>query len=67
MEFAKAGQREVETLTSDEHKRIKNAMEYRFGAYLRPGESIAIDAEKAALRAILVERGRCNRTVFPIA
>ena len=46
MEFAKAGQRDVETLTAEEHKRIKNAMMYRFGAYLRPGESIAIDAEK---------------------
>lgn len=46
MEFAKAGRREVETLTPEEHKRIKNAMMYRFGAYLRPGESISLDAEK---------------------
>lgn len=46
MKFAETGDREVETLTPDEHKRIKNAMMYRFGAYLRPGESISIDAEK---------------------
>lgn len=46
MKFAEAGDREVETLTPDEHKRIRNAMMYRFGAYLRPGESISIDAER---------------------
>ena len=46
MKRTKAGEREVETLTADERKRIKNAMMYRFGAYLRPGERIEIAAEK---------------------
>lgn len=46
MKLSKAGDRDVETLTSDERKRIQNAMNYRFGAYLRPGESIDIGAEK---------------------
>ncbi len=46
MKFAQSGDREVETLTPQEHKRIRNAMMYRFGAYLRPGERLAIDAER---------------------
>jgi len=46
MKSTRAGEREVETLTAEEQRRIRNAMEFRFGGYLRPGESIAIDAEK---------------------
>lgn len=46
MKPTRTGEREVETLTSDERRRIRNAMEFRFGGYLRPGESISIEAEK---------------------
>ncbi len=46
MKPAQYGDREIETLSADEHNRIQNAMQYRFGAYLRPGESITIDAER---------------------
>lgn len=40
------GEREVETLTADERKRIRNAIEFRFEGYLRPGEGLNIEAEK---------------------
>lgn len=47
MKWSKVGERRVETLTADEKKRIRNAMMYRFGAYLRPGETISLEAEKS--------------------
>lgn len=46
MKETRAGDREVEALTADERKRIRDAMMFRFGAYLRPGEDISVEAEK---------------------
>lgn len=40
------GDREVETFTASERSRIENAMNYRFSAYLKPGEKITVDGEK---------------------
>jgi hypothetical protein len=45
MEKTEAGERRVETFTADERRRIENAMNFRFNAYLKPGESISVDAE----------------------
>lgn len=46
MKETRAGERDVEALTAEERKRLRNAMMYRFGAYLRPGEDVAVEAEK---------------------
>jgi hypothetical protein len=46
MKRSNIGDRDIETLSADEHQRIAHAMQYRFNAYLRPGESITIDAER---------------------
>ena len=45
MKKTEAGERRVETFSSDERRRIENAMNFRFNAYLKPGESISVDAE----------------------
>lgn len=45
MKETKAGGRRVETFSSDERRRIENAMNFRFNAYLKPGEKISVDAE----------------------
>lgn len=46
MKKTKAGERDVETFTSEERRRVENAMNFRFNAYQKPGETISVDAEK---------------------
>ncbi|MFB6263165.1 MAG: hypothetical protein ABEL76_05990 [Bradymonadaceae bacterium] len=46
MKETEIGERNVETLDREERRRIKQAVMFRFEAYLKPGETISVDAER---------------------
>lgn len=48
MERDQINQRDVERLAPEERQSLHDSLMFRFDAYLRPGESLTVDAERSA-------------------